>query len=176
MSAQSVQRAFQSAWVVDDIEAAALRWVEATGAGPFFIADYPQGVLVDTFYREQATPITMKTALTQMGDMQIELIQPTGEQPNIYRDTVPAGGTGFHHICLWSTDVAADMAGWRQRGFEIAARGQVAGGVQFAYVDSSSALGHMTELLEYSDEIAGMFALISAAAAEWDGSDPIRSF
>ncbi len=170
------RNAFQSAWVVDDIEKAAMEWVETAGVGPFFVAEYPEGMLVDTFYREQPTPITMFTARTQVGDMQLELIQPTGEQPNIYRDTVPAGHSAFHHICLWSDDVDADLNGYRTQGFEVAARGRIDGGAAFGYVDTHLTLGHMTELLEYSDEIKAVFDMISAAAANWDGRDPIRGY
>lgn len=168
--------AFQSAWVVDDIEAAALNWVKTTGIGPFFIADYQQGFLVDTYYRGTATAITMKTALAQAGDMQIELIEPTGSQPNIYRDTVPAGSTAFHHMCLWSQDIDADIAGYNRQGFETAAQGRVESGASFAYIDTSATLGHMIELLDYSDEVKAVFDMIAAAAIDWDGSDPVRGY
>ena len=168
--------AFQSAWVVDDIEKAAMEWVESAGVGPFFVAEYSQGVLLDTFYREQPTPITMFTALTQVGDMQLELIQPTGTQPNVYRDTVPAGHTAFHHSCLWSEDFAGDLARYSRQGFEIAARGRIEGGPAFAYVDTHITLGHMTELLERTDEIVEIFDMIAATAARWNGKNPIRGY
>ena len=167
-------KAFQSAWVVDDIEKAAMEWVETAGVGPFFVTEYPQGMLVDTFYREQPTSITKITALTQVGDMQLELIQPTGTQPNIYRDTVPAGYSAFHHICLWSKDVDEDLDRYRNQGFEIAARGRVDGGAGFGYVNAHITLGHMTELMQYTDEIKGLFDKITATAANWNGKDPIR--
>ena len=55
----------------------------------------------------------MKTALAQAGDMQIELIQPTGNSPSAYRDTVPMGRSGFHHIVRSVFDTVADAAiGW----------------------------------------------------------------
>jgi hypothetical protein len=57
----------------------------------------------------------------------------------------------------------------------VAATGQVAGGgASFAYVDTSPVLGHMTELLTYSDDIKGLFDMIAAASIDWDGSDPKR--
>ena len=114
---------FQSSWVVDDIHEAAVMWAEKTGIGPFYVADYQKGDLVDTFYRGAPSPLTMKTALAQAGDMQIELVQPTGELPGPYRDTVPAGQTGFHHIALWSHDVNADIERYVKNGFEVAAGG-----------------------------------------------------
>ena len=86
--------AFQSAWIVDDIDEAARLWAEKTGIGPFFVADYQEGVF-ETSYRGKPAPMTMKTALAQAGSMQIELIQPTGDGPSAYRDTVPMGRPGF---------------------------------------------------------------------------------
>jgi hypothetical protein len=171
-----VKNAFQSAWVVDDIEDAASLWAEKTGIGPFFLADYQEGVLVDTFYRGTPLPLTMKTALAQAGDMQIELIQPTGNRPSAYRDTVPVGRAGFHHIALWSSDVSGDIAHYVDRGFEVAASGSAGGIGQFAYIDTTSVFGHMIELVEDIDIIRTVFKAVADAAIGWDGSDPVRAF
>lgn len=168
--------AFQSAWIVDDIYEAANMWIDKTGIGPFYITDYQEGALINTYYRGTPTPITMKTGLAQAGDMQIELIQPTGNQPNIYRDTVPMGRAGFHHIALWSNDVDADVAQYQEQGFEVAARGSAGGLVQFAYIDTSAVFGHMIELVEKNEIIQSVFAEVTEASKGWDGSDPIRTF
>jgi hypothetical protein len=39
----------QMCWVVDDMESAALRWIETVGAGPFFLVPHIQ--LDDLTYR-----------------------------------------------------------------------------------------------------------------------------
>lgn len=168
--------AFQSAWVVDDINEAANLWAEKTGIGPFFLTDYQEGVLVDTVYRGTSSPLTMKTALAQAGEMQIELIQPTGNRPSAYRDTVPEGRAGFHHIALWSDDVDADIAHYNEKGFQVAARGSAGGIVQFAYIDTSAVFGHMIELVEKNQIIQAVFKDVADAAIGWDGSDPVRAF
>ena len=111
--------AFQSCWIVDDIQEAALQWVENTGVGPFFVSEFTEGILEETMYRGESSPITMKTALAQAGDMQIELIQPTGNFRSAYRDTVPAGKTAFHHIAIWSDNLEADVASYLDKGFAI---------------------------------------------------------
>jgi hypothetical protein len=143
------RNAFQSAWVVDDIYETANLWAEKTGIGPFF---------------------------AQAGKMQIELIQPTGDMPSAYRDTVPMGRTAFHHIALWSSDVEAGIAGYEEKGFEVATRGNAAGIVQFAYIDTSAVFGHMIELVEKNDIIQGIFDSVATAAIGWDGSEPVRDF
>jgi hypothetical protein len=167
--------AMQSAWVVDDLDAAVDAWVKV-GIGPFFFVEYTPELFENSTYRGSPSPISMKIALAQAGDMQIELIEPTGEQQNIYRDTVPAGTTAFHHLCYWTDDIDGEIASLVAQGYEVAATGQVAGGgASFAYVDTSPVLGHMTELLTYSDDIKGLFDMVAGASIDWDGSDPKRS-
>jgi methylmalonyl-CoA/ethylmalonyl-CoA epimerase len=166
--------AIQSAWVVDDLLQATLHWNQC-GVGPFFVSEYGPEVFERSTYRGLSAPISMKTALAQAGDIQIELIEPLGDFPNIYRDIVPVGKTGFHHICFWTQDIDADIRNYCNRGFEIASSGQVGPeGAKFAYLDTSQTLGHMTELLTYSRSLADAFEQISEAASNWDGSQPIR--
>jgi hypothetical protein len=167
--------AFQSAWVVDDIYEAANLWAEKTGIGPFFVAEY-QGDEFEAFYRGKPARMTMKTALAQAGSMQIELIQPTGDDPSAYRDTVPIGCPGFHHIALWSNDVNADIALYADQGFEVAVRGSAPGIAEVAYIDTSAVFGHMIELVEGGDVIRSIFSAVADAAIDWDGTDPVRSY
>ena len=164
----------QNAWVVDDIDAAAMHWVEHMGVGPFFIAEYNSSILVDTQYRGTPTEITMITALAYAGDTQIELVQPIGKQPNIYRDTVPAGTTAFHHVCCWSEDLQADIQHYRDAGFEVASQGSVMNGPSFAYIDTHKSLGCMIELMEVNEGLQGMFQMFKDAAKDWDGREPLR--
>ena len=133
--------AMQSAWVVDDLDAAVDAWLKV-GIGPFFFVEYTPDLFEDSTYRGTPSPISMKIALAQAGDMQIELIEPTGEQANIYRDTVPEGQTAFHHLCYWTDDLEGEIASLGAQGYELAATGTVAGsGATFAYVDTSPVLG-----------------------------------
>lgn len=167
---------FQSSWIVDDIEAAAMDWVKVAGVGPFFVSEFVEGMLENTSYRGTASPITMKTAIAQAGDMQIELVQPTGAGESAYRDTVPAGTTAFHHVAVWTRDIEQDILGYAGKGFDVAARGEVAEVIKFAYVDTSGVLGHMIELVEDNEAIRTMFDIVTAASENWNGSDPLRSF
>jgi hypothetical protein len=88
-------RLVQNAWVVPRLEDAIPGWV-ALGVGPFFVLEraYPQAL-----YRGTPVPLSFRAALAQAGDIQIELIEQTSDGPSAYRDMVPAGATGFHHMC-----------------------------------------------------------------------------
>ena len=114
--------AMQSAWVVDDLDAAVDAWLKV-GIGPFFFVEYTPDLFEDSTYRGSPSPISMKIALALAGDMQIELIEPTGEQANIYRDTVPEGKTAFHHLCYWTDDIDGEISSLVEQGYEVAATG-----------------------------------------------------
>ena len=108
---------FQNAWVVKDIEIACLRWADEMGVGPFFLNEYPTGTFSDVTYRGEPADLAMKVAIAQAGPVQIELIEPITEQC-AYRDSVPKGSEGFHHMCVWTLDFDADRSYFESFGYE----------------------------------------------------------
>ena len=77
----------QAAFIVDDVEAAALRWVRTTGIGPFLHVPHIQ--LAEYDYRgERRSGLDFSVALAQSGGVQIELIQQHCDNPSAYRDTI----------------------------------------------------------------------------------------
>ena len=85
---------FQNAWVVDDVEAACMKWVNEMGVGPFFVTEYTDQIS-DITYRGEPADLSMFVAIAQAGPVQIELIQPTVARC-AYRDSVPPGTVGFN--------------------------------------------------------------------------------
>ncbi|MCY4565375.1 MAG: VOC family protein [Gammaproteobacteria bacterium] len=163
---------FQNAWVVDDVEAACMKWVNEMGVGPFYVTEYTDAFTGMT-YRGQPSELDMFVAIAQAGPVQIEIIQPKTARC-AYRDSVPAGTSGFHHICVWTHDIEADTDYFARLGYETANRGQ-AGDIVFAYYDTRPLMNCMLEVVTQSDSIVERFAMIAAAAENWDGKDPIRS-
>ena len=129
---------FQNAWVVDDVEAACMKWVNEMGVGPFFITEYTDQ-FSDMTYRGEPAELSMFVAIAQAGPVQIEIIQPTVERC-AYRDSVPAGTLGFHHMCVWTHDIKADTAYFAGLGYEAANIGR-AGDIEFAYYGHPAADG-----------------------------------
>jgi hypothetical protein len=152
---------FQNAWVVDDFEAAAMKWVNLFNIGPFFYGEYGPGDIVDVSYRGQPGEIHMLAGLAQAGPIQIELIQPLTEGPICYRDTV---------------NLDADLNYYNEKGCATANRGTVAvPDLGFAYVDTHAELGCMIEIIERNKMVEEMFKMIADSGENWDGKDPIRS-
>jgi hypothetical protein len=167
---------FQNAWVVDDFEATAMKWVNLFNIGPFFYGEYGPGDIVDVTYRGKPGEIHMLAGLAQAGPIQIELIQPLTEGPICYRDTVKKGETKLHHVCVWSDDLDADLNYYNEKGCVTANRGTVAvPDLGFAYVDTHAELGCMIEIIERNKMVEEMFKMIADAGENWDGKDPIRS-
>lgn len=164
---------FQNAWVVDDAEAAAMRWATEFGVGPFFFTEYTDH-LSDVIYRGQPSELSMIVGLAQAGPVQVELIQPTTDKPCAYRDSVEPGTVGFHHMCVWTHDIDADTGYFDDLGYPTANMGN-AGHVRFAYYDTRPFMGCMLEVVEHHPAIAEHFQQIADAGAHWDGTRPIRS-
>jgi hypothetical protein len=162
----------QLAWIVPDLESAVARWAKTTGVGPFVMFANPQFDALT--YRGKPATIRMRGAVAQAGDMQIELIEQRCQSRSAYRDTVPAGGTGFHHMAALATDFDQEIKQFEAAGVAIAAQGRF-GALRFAYVDTSEILGFMIELLDVDDATREVYAKISRLALDWDGTRPLRS-
>tara|TARA_Y100001934_G_scaffold265192_1_gene343102 strand:- start:20 stop:538 length:519 start_codon:yes stop_codon:yes gene_type:complete len=163
---------FQNAWVVNDIEAACLKWVKEMGVGPFFLNEYRQGTFSQVTYRGQPADLAMKVAIAQAGPVQIELIEPMTEQC-AYRDSVPQGSEGFHHMCVWTLDFAADQRYFESLGYPTANAGCIRDN-NFAYFDTRPLMGCMLEVITQNPQTQARFAMIAEAAENWNGQDPIR--
>jgi hypothetical protein len=162
----------QMCWVVPDARAAATEWVRSTGTGPFFLVE--KFSMRDARYRGQPTDVELTIAVAQAGDNQIEIISQNNEVPSIYRELVPRGKLGFHHVALYCRDYDADVAAYTRAGAAVAMSGRV-GRNRVCYVDTSASTGCMVELIEADDACDRIFAKIADAARNWDGKDPIRS-
>lgn len=161
----------QMAYVVRDLKAAARYWTDTFGIGPFFVLDRPQ--VGTPLYRGQPQAVEFSAALAQAGDIHVELIEQHCQSPSCYRDLVPEGRDGFHHVAVIVEDYEAEVARYQGLGFEVASSGTF-GPLKFCYVDTSPALGCMIEVLEDLPFIHNYFARVRAAGEAWDGTDPLR--
>ena len=161
----------QLAWVVNDLEEAAHRFHRIYNCGPFLMNRHIK--LGDPRYRGTPMRTDFSTALAQAGDVQIELIVQHDDTPSVYRDLHAAGSEGFHHVAMIVPDVAQEVERYRALGFDVGFTGRF-GSAEFAYVDTSSAIGHMTEILPDNEMLRGFFGTVRRAAEEWDGGDIIR--
>lgn len=162
----------QICFVVDDVEAAVMHWVNTLGAGPFFVQNGFSGLPIT--YRGTPSFLEMDVALGQAGALQIELIKPRGTAPSVFTDMYPQGGSGFHHVALFVDDFDAQLETFLADGHSIGTLGAMMES-RFAYVDTRSTVGFFTEIYEDTDFMRGLHRLVANAAKDWDGTHPIRS-
>jgi Glyoxalase/Bleomycin resistance protein/Dioxygenase superfamily len=160
----------QIAWVVNDLEAAVARFSKTMKAGPFSVFRHIK--LTDPLHRGKPVRSDFSMAVTQAGDVQIELIEQHDNMPSVYRDLYPQGAEGFHHVAVLVPDVAQEAARYQALGFEIGCSGRF-GVSEFVYIDTSSAIGHMVEILPDNDAMRGFFASVRKASQDWDGQSLI---
>ena len=87
----------QVAVVVKDIQAAAENYWNILGIGPWEIYAWESPTVYDRKYGGKPSWSREKIAITQVGAVQMELVQPV-EGDSVYQDALDEHGEGLHHI------------------------------------------------------------------------------
>lgn len=161
----------QVAYVTPDLHQGMRDFAAKFNTGPWFYTD--EYVLHDAKYRGQPTDMKMGLALAFSGHMCFELITPD-EKPSVYRDIINARGWGFHHLGMATINFEADVARYKDMGYEVAFEGHTPRGIRLAYMDTSGDMPGMLELIEFNDAQNQFLKLVYEASLNWDGKDPIR--
>lgn len=164
----------QNGYVVSDIEAAMDHWSRVLGIGPWFYVE--QAPITDFVYRGEPSPVEVSIALANSGPLQIELIQQRNDAPSLYKDFLDAGNEGLQHIASWTENFSRERARLLDLGFEIGQEGTTGRYGPFCYFLTESHPGTVAEISDIGGPKRRLFEAIAAAAAAWDGRDPIRSF
>jgi catechol 2,3-dioxygenase-like lactoylglutathione lyase family enzyme len=136
----------QIAIVVRDIDAAIERFSAILGVEkPGVIVSDPLEK-ARTTYRGQPSEARAKLAFFNVGQVDIELIEPLGE-PSVWKDVLDQKGEGVHHIAFWVEDTDQSLRFLGQFGIEQTQQGHFTGGM-YTYVNSEPVLGVMLELLQ----------------------------
>ena len=83
------------------------------GIGPFRFVEWPDRADAKYYYRGTPESIRISQAFVQMGDVEVELIQPV-EGCNAYKDFLDETGGGIHHVLFEVSDIDPVLqANWR---------------------------------------------------------------
>jgi len=160
----------QIGYVVTDLEKALASWVEM-GVGPWLVI---RGLPMSVRYRGEPCETTISLALSNSGEMQIELIYQHDETPSIFTEFLAANGPGYHQLAYWAEDFDVTMKSVADAGWPVVWAGGEGLGVRFAYVEPPNSPATVVEISELTEAQAASAKFIRDAAANWDGSDPIR--
>lgn len=160
----------QIAFYPQDFDAALRHWTTTMGVGPFFILE--NVALENQRYRGAPSDFVFTMALAYWGDLQIELIRPENDAPNMY-----AGhqGEALHHSCILTSDIAAARAIAIESGASILVEADVGADGGVFYGDTGGGPGSIVEVLQPASGSEALFAMIRDAARNWDGSNPVRT-
>jgi len=103
-----------------------------------------------TAHNGKATPARCLQAFFQLGDVQIELIQPD-EHASVWREDLEKNGEGIHHLAFWVKDTDGVLKKLEGAGMRTRMTGQWATG-RYAYVDALDKLKIVLETLENTAE------------------------
>jgi len=162
----------QVAYTVADIEKEMRRYSELLGIGPWFLV----GPFVPSkgVYRGAQTKMQLSLAVAFAGEVMIELIEQHDQEPSVYRETLAARGShGFHHWAIGARNFDATVTAYKARGYVEAFSDLSPRGVRIVYLDTSSALPGMLEIIEMSADVEEQYRTMYQAGKEWDGKTHI---
>ena len=158
----------QMAWVTPDLDASIFQFRNLYGIPDFYQmeVDFPAVVFGDS------GNMSLRLALANVDNIQLELIQPVGGGiDRIYRDVLPGDGSHanvFHHICVKIEGSLADWDAYVARlGPDrlIVYVGDAGPEVRFMYTDDRATLGFYVEHLWRS---AALDAAMDAAVPSFN--------
>lgn len=155
--------------VVADLDAAMAARLRIARIGPWTVF---RGVVLDGTFRGEPTQVTIDVALAWRGAFQVELIEVKSRTPSPYQRADGTPLAGLHHLAWITDDLDATVAEAQARGLVEVFRASNPA-TRVAYMEDPVEPGQFYEFIEGH----GMRAMCDAgiaAAASWDGMDPVR--
>lgn len=143
----SERKIVQICMVVRDIDQSMRKYWETLNVGPWDVYNFNFHTLSEFKVRgELVEDFEFKVALANLGDMQLELIQPVRNVP-IYEDFLKEKGEGIHHIKerVDDKDIQARVEEFKQKGIEVTVSGKFGQDI-FLYLETEPTLGMIYEI------------------------------
>jgi catechol 2,3-dioxygenase-like lactoylglutathione lyase family enzyme len=136
----------QVAIVVKDIDKARNAWAQVLGVEVPEVSIAESHFSRPTLYKGSPTDAKAKLAFFDMGNLQLELIEPMGGK-STWQDFLDTYGEGIHHIAFEVKGIDGVEKRFELQGNPTVQLGGWDGGA-YSYIDASKDLGCMLELLE----------------------------
>jgi methylmalonyl-CoA/ethylmalonyl-CoA epimerase len=140
----------QVAIVVPDLEQAVERYWQLFGIGPWHFYTYGKPLVKRMSYHGKESEYRMRIALSHLGTLRIELIEPL-EGDTVYGDFVREHGYGVHHFGLLVRSMEEALEEAEAAGLEMIQDGAgfgLEGDGHYAYLDTEDQIGVTLELIE----------------------------
>lgn len=151
----SLQKLVQIGIVVADRDGTIRLLTSLFGMGPFRLMEWPDRAESKYYYRGVEETIRVKQAFVQLGDVEVELIQPV-EGHNAYQDFLDETGGGIHHILFEVRDIDPVLEELANSGVTVLQSGTgIRPGTRWVLLDTQKLLGFFVELRHRPGESDG---------------------
>jgi catechol 2,3-dioxygenase-like lactoylglutathione lyase family enzyme len=148
------RRVVHVGWVVKDLDRIVDYWEKLglKNIGPAGVREFP-----DVTFRGRKTPLSLKMAFANIGDVEIEWIQPV-KGTSSYDEYLRQHGDGVHHLAfavVSPEQLEEQIKYFQAKGVNVAQRGTWEGAKgqgSFAYLDTAAEGGGLTIELVYSPD------------------------
>jgi methylmalonyl-CoA epimerase len=140
----------QVAIVVKDLEATVENYWTMFGIGPWHFYTYAKPLVKEMSYRGQPAEYKIRIALSQLGPLRIELIEPLDDR-SIHAEFIKEHGYGVHHFGILVEDMQAALEQAGAAGLDMIQDGSgfgLHGDGHYAYLDTEAALGVTLEFIQ----------------------------
>lgn len=142
----------QVASIVDKCDETVLDVIKDFGLGPWMVYEFnPQNNKDLKLWEKENNTITMRLAVTNIGKLEFEYIEPVSEQ-SIYAEHLANRGEGLHHLAFDVADYKTAIADVKARGYRNAMSGIWNDGKDWSYLDTEKELKFVAELYEMPPE------------------------
>ena len=131
--------------VVRDLDKA-IKYYESLGIGPFESMKLPGEITEQTVYGK-STEFELKSAVTKIGSVELELIQPI-KGAAVQEDFLKSKGEGINHIGFKVEDFEKEKAKLVKKGFNAILYRNRSSGIKTAYFDTDKVGGVMMEVFQ----------------------------
>jgi methylmalonyl-CoA/ethylmalonyl-CoA epimerase len=154
-SGLKLKRLVQIGVVVADLDRTTNLLTALFGMGPFRFVEWPDKPESKYYYRGVQERIRLKQAFVQLGDVEVELIQPL-EGRNAYQDFLDQTGGGIHHVLFEVPDIDPVIQKLAKSGITVLQAGTgIRPGTRWALLDTQKLLGFFVELRHRPGESDG---------------------
>ena len=140
----------QVAILVEDLDQAVENYWTLFGIGPWHFYTYGKPLVRQMTYRGQPADYQMRSALSQIGPLRIELIEAKRGE-SIYADFIKEHGYGVHHFGILVEDMNDALTQAHYAGCNMIQDGSgfgLDGDGHYAYLETEKSLGVTLELIQ----------------------------
>ena len=151
-----LDRLVQIGIVVSDLNQTMRLLNSLFGIGPFRTVEWPTRPESKYEYRGVEEHIRLAQGFVQLGNVEIELIQPLEGQRNAYKKFLDQTGGGIHHVLFEVSDIDPVLQELAKSGVTVLQSGTgIRPGTRWALLDTQELVGFLVELRHRPGESDG---------------------